>query len=77
LLGGRKVEDGKEEQKRQKGVDLRVDAILLNNNEIRELTGLAPTLNFVLPQSDPHNLLWLNLSYNFLVKIDPEILNFP
>ena len=26
---------------------------------------------------EPHNLTWLNLSYNYLVKIDEEILHFP
>jgi Leucine-rich repeat (LRR) protein len=31
----------------------------------------------VLPKSNPNQLQWLNLSYNYLTKIDPEILNFP
>ena len=26
---------------------------------------------------EPHNLMWLNLSHNYLTKIDPEILKFP
>jgi len=54
-----------------------VDSLLLNNNEIRDITGLAVTLTYVLPHSTPSKLLWLNLSYNYLVKIDNEILNFP
>ena len=54
-----------------------VDSLMLNNNEIREISGLASTLTFVLPHSEPTRLLWLNLSYNYLTKIDSEILNFP
>jgi Leucine-rich repeat (LRR) protein len=53
-----------------------VTAVLLNNNEIRELGGLYDTLStYVL--YEPHKLQWLNLSFNYLTKIDAEILNFP
>jgi len=38
---------------------------------------MAEVLKFVLPHGDPTQLLWLNLSFNYLVKIDEEILNFP
>lgn len=31
----------------------------------------------MLPTENPYNLIWLNLSYNYLVKIEDEILNFP
>ena len=51
--------------------------MLLNNNELRDLRGFTETLVFVMPKSDPHNLQWLNLSYNYLTKIDIELLNFP
>jgi len=47
---------------------------MLNNNEIRELSGLAQTLTVVLPHGDPTKLLWINLSYNYLTKIDNELL---
>jgi Leucine-rich repeat (LRR) protein len=77
MLGGRKVEDGKEEKKRQKQIEMEVTSIFLNNNEIRDIRGLSETLVFVMPKSNPQNLMWLNLSYNFLQKIDAEILNFP
>lgn len=77
LLGGRKIEDGKEEQKRLKAINYEVNSIFLNNNEIRDIKGLSETLCFVLPSSNPVNLQWLNLSYNYLQKIDVEVLNFP
>jgi hypothetical protein len=74
LLGGRKIDDGNEEEKKKKKIEYTVDAILLNNNEVRDLSGLFNTLTFVLPHSQPSKLLWINLSYNFLTKIDNEIL---
>ena len=52
-----------------------VNTILLNNNEIRNLDDFYFTLStYVLHQ--PERLQWLNLSYNYLVKIDAEILEF-
>lgn len=52
LLGGRKVDDGKEEKKRVKAIDYEVTSIFLNNNDIRDIKGLADTLTYVLPKSD-------------------------
>ena len=75
-MGGRKVDDGKEETQRKKKIEYHVNSLLLNNNEIRDIHGLYDTLTFVLPHSDPSQLQWLNLSYNFLIKIENEILNF-
>lgn len=77
LMGGRKVDDGKETEQRKKGIKLHVNALMLNNNELRDLNKLHSTLTFVLPHSDPSRLQWLNLSYNYLTKIDHEILKFP
>lgn len=77
LLGGRKIDDGKEEEQRKKKIECSVDSLLLNNNNIRDIHGLANTLTWVLPKSNPNQLQWLNLSYNYLTKIDSEILNFP
>ena len=54
-----------------------VDSLLLNNNELRKINGLFDVLQFVLPHGNPTKLLWLNLSFNYLVKIDDEILKFP
>lgn len=31
----------------------------------------------VLIHGQPEKLMWINLSFNFLTKIDAEILNFP
>ena len=77
ILGGRKHDDGNEEEKRKKQIEYSTDSLLLNNNEFRNIDGLANTLLWVLPKSNPNQLQWLNLSYNYLTKIDPEILNFP
>ena len=51
--------------------------MFINNNQIREIKGLYETLKFVLPQENPHNIIWLNLSYNYLTKIEDELLKFP
>ena len=72
MMGGRKMDDGNEETKRTKEIVYIVDSLLLNNNQIREINGLYGILNFVIP--NPQNLLWLNLAYNYLVKIDEELL---
>ena len=75
LGGGRKPEDGKEETQRKKEVVYHVNSLLLNNNEIRDIKGLYPVLReYVL--FEPDRLQWLNLSYNYLVKIDADILDF-
>ena len=76
-IGGQKREDGKQEEARKKKIEYVVDSLLLNTNQIRDINGLAEVLRFVLPHGDPTKLLWLNLSFNYLVKIDEEILNFP
>lgn len=65
-MGGRKLEDGKEEEARKKKIEYVVDSLLLNTNQIREINGLAEVLKYVLPHGDPTKLLWLNLSYNYL-----------
>ncbi len=52
-MGGRKLEDGKEEEARKKKIEYVVDSLLLNTNQIREISGLAEVLKFVLPHGDP------------------------
>ena len=75
LMGSRKLEDGKEETQRKKEIDYVVNSLLLNNNEIRDLKGIYDTLkDYVLYAID--KLQWLNLSYNYLIKIDEDICNF-
>ena len=49
----------------------------MNNNEIRDFRGLGDTLYYVLPSSNASSLIRLNLSYNYLQRIDAEILHFP
>ena len=54
---------------------LHVNALLLNNNCLRDLKDMHDTLTeYVL--WEPDRLQWINLSYNHLVKIDEEILKF-
>jgi len=36
-MGGRKVEDGKEEAARKKTIEYIVDSLLLNSNQIRDI----------------------------------------
>ena len=53
MIGGRKVDDGKEELKRTKEIAYDVNSLFLDNNEIRDIRGLSETLMFVLPRSNP------------------------
>lgn len=48
---------------------------MLNNNEIRDLNGLYDVLNTSVLYNINH-LQWINLSYNYLVTLDPEIKRF-
>lgn len=56
--------------------------MFLQNNQIRklagdtEIDGLFNVLTDVMWKS-PVNLTWIDLSYNYLVTIDEEILKFP
>ena len=61
--------------KRKKIVNVQCTSVFLNNNEIRTILGLRSVLDFVM--WEPSRLEWLDLSYNFLEKIEPELLNFP
>lgn len=72
---GRKNEDTKVEAKRKKQVNIVCTSLFLNNNELRTVVNLRSTLDVVM--FSPNNLEWLDLSYNYLEKIEPEILNFP
>lgn len=72
---GRKNEDTKVEAKRKKMVNVICTSIFLNNNELRTVIGLRSILDSVM--WEPSRLEWLDLSYNYLQKIEPEILEFP
>lgn len=74
-LLGRKNEDTKVEAKRKKLVAVQCTSIFLNNNEIRTIVGLRSILDSVM--WEPSRLEWLDLSYNFLEKIEFELLEFP
>ena len=53
-----------------------MNAILLNNNYLRDLKDLHVTLVRDVLEA-PDRLQWINLSYNYLDKIDEELLKFP
>lgn len=74
-LLGRKNEDTKIEAKRKKIVSVYCTSIFLNNNEIRSVLGLRSVLDSVM--WDPSRLEWLDISYNYLERIEMEILEFP
>ena len=63
------------EAKRKKNVHVYCTSLFLQNNELRTVTNLRHTLNFVMWY--PERLEWLDLSYNYLERIDPELLEFP
>jgi hypothetical protein len=75
MLGGRKIEDTKVEAQRKKKVISVCAGLFLNNNEIRSVLGLRDILTSVMYH--PSRLEWLDLSYNYLETIEPEILQFP
>lgn len=74
MLGGRKTEDAKVEAKLKKKVHVYCTSIFLNNNELRTIGSLRNILDFVM--WNPERLEWLDLSYNYLEHIEPEILKF-
>jgi len=74
-LGGRKTEDTKVESKKQIVVKRETLTLFLQNNELRNLIDMAEVLEAVMWTSQ--RILWLDLSYNYLVDIEDEILNFP
>lgn len=74
-LLGRKNEDTKVEAKRKKIVNVFCTSIFLNNNEVRTIFGLRSVLDSVM--WEPSKLEWLDLSYNYLERIEMEVLEFP
>jgi Leucine-rich repeat (LRR) protein len=75
MIGGRKQEDQKVETKKKKKVIVYCTSIFLNNNELRTTKGLRSILDSVM--WNPERLEWLDLSYNYLERIEPELLQFP
>lgn len=84
-MGGasRKNEDAVKtgENAKKMVVNKQTTTLFLQNNQIRTLVGDKPenslynVLKDVMWTTD--NLLWLDLSYNYLVTIEDEILNLP
>ena len=74
-LGGRKTEDTKVETKKQIVVKKETLTLFLQNNELRNLIDMAEVLEAVMWNSQ--RILWLDLSYNYLVDIEDELLKFP
>jgi Leucine-rich repeat (LRR) protein len=72
---GTQGEETKKEGARKKSVKKVWRTLMLNNNEIRSINSLLPTLEVVM--NFPSKLKWLDLSFNYLTKIESEILNFP
>lgn len=72
--GGRKQEDTKVETKKKLVVRKQTNILFLQNNEIRSILGMASVLETVMFNSQ--NLIWLDLSYNYLENIEEELLNF-
>lgn len=74
-IGGRKTEEQKAETTKKIVVRKVTQSLFLQNNNIRTVVGLRTTLDDVMWH--PSNLMWLDLSYNFLENIEDEYLNFP
>lgn len=74
LPGGRKIEDTKVEAKLKRKVHVYCRSLFLNNNELRTIGNLRSILDFVM--WNPEKLEWLDLSYNYIQEIEPEILKF-
>ena len=73
-VGGRKVEEAKTETKKKIIVQKQTTALFLQNNEIRTVFELPKVLVDVM--YNPENLLWLDLSYNYLETIEADLLEF-
>ena len=73
-MGGRKVEETKTETKKKILVKKTTTALFLQNNEIRTVVGLPQVLTEVMICDPYANLLWLDLSYNYLEAIEEDLL---
>lgn len=73
-MGGRKVEETKTETKKKIVVKKTTTALFLQNNEIRTVVGLPQVLTEVMICDPYANLLWLDLSYNYLEAIEDDLL---
>ena len=73
-MGGRKVEETKTETKKKIVVKKQTTTLFLQNNHLRTVADLPRVLVDVMYNS--HNLIWLDLSYNYLETIENDLLEF-
>ena len=73
-MGGRKVEETKTETKKKIIVKKQTTTLFLQNNHFRSVTDLPKVLLDVMYNSQ--NLIWLDLSYNYLETIENDLLEF-
>ena len=76
-MGGRKVEETKTETKKKIVVKKMTTALFLQNNELRSVASLPLVLTEVMVCDPYSNLLWLDLSYNYLEAIEEDLLQLP
>ena len=76
-MGGRKVEETKTETKKKIVVKKTTTALFLQNNELRAVASLPLVLTEVMVCDPYSNLLWLDLSYNYLEAIEDDLLQLP
>ena len=76
-MGGRKVEETKTETKKKIVVKKTTTALFLQNNELRSVASLPLVLTEVMVCDPYSNLLWLDLSYNYLEAIEEDLLQLP
>ena len=73
-MGGRKVEETKTETKKKIVIKKQTTTLFLQNNHFRTIVGLPKVLLDVMYNSQ--NLIWLDLSYNYLETIEADLLEF-
>ena len=73
-MGGRKVEETKTETKKKIVIKKQTTTLFLQNNHFRTIASLPKVLLDVMYNSQ--NLIWLDLSYNYLETIEADLLEF-
>jgi hypothetical protein len=73
-MGSRKTEDQKVEAQKKMIVKKQTRILFLQNNELRSIKGMYMILQDVMWNHT--NLIWIDLSYNYLESLEDEILNF-
>lgn len=73
-MGSRKTEDQKVEAQKKMIIKKQTRILFLQNNELRSIKGMYMILQDVMWNHT--NLIWIDLSYNYLESLEDEILNF-